>query len=683
MDAPSIATSTVFQPLNDGQIRLLQLHPGSRTAPLRCHLDTVSLASRPYYEALSYAWGDDDPQQQRLHHVTFPGDEKIGVTANLHSALVHLRRAEVGGRPRTLWVDALSIDQTDAVEKGAQVQMMGDIFRAAAKTWIWLGEEAGADNAIVDHLLHHHEDNNTDSDDDAAAAARTLADTSFAALRHFFSRPWFRRLWVLQEALLSRRPFARVGARPPIPFRRVVRLRQALVFGNLGNARGDVFERCYMASCMREWDALRACLLVDDDDDDDDDAVTTEAEEAGEGGGGGGDAAAAGAGAAAAAAGGSGWPLVLAMPMTEQLECSLFADRVFALLGLATARDRARVAADYAKPLARLQAEVCAHMIASSPGAALHTMGGGGGGGGDDDVGERDEEERPSWARDWSRPKKVRWHFIRRREGAGRDMWSILPKQYGQEERKGYAWLDDRAGALPWKMEEGKEKEKEKEEEEDASGGGGDGGGLGVELQLARFSGDLKTLALKGVVTDTVSAVRVRVDADGHHQSTCENWKGFARERATGYASREDLDEAFGNALCRGSYRDDRGNVLTSCAQAYGAWIKGEEDVTEDPTGTGESKKRPVIDYSHRVNRLLPGRAFVVTEKGLLGLAPEKVAEGDVVCFFMGCSDPFVLRPLQGKHTFLFVGETYIPGIMDGEWIAGADGQKVTEFWIE
>ncbi|KAL1626930.1 hypothetical protein SLS54_002468 [Diplodia seriata] len=661
MDPPSIRSSTVFQPLQDGQIRLLQLQPGPRTAPLRCRLDTVSLAGRPHYEALSYAWGDP----QHLHHVTFPGDEEIGVTTNLHSALVHLRR-EVG-RPRTLWVDALSINQTDAAEKGAQVQMMGDIFRGAAKTWIWLGEEAGSsdddeegadDNAIVDYLLRHHEET-TDSDDDAAA--RTLADTSFPALRHFFSRPWFRRLWILQEALLSRRPVAKVGARSPIPFVRIVRLRQAPVFGNLGNARGDVFERCYMASCMREWDALRACLLVDDDGDGDDDrAVTTEAEAGGGGGGGGGgegggEGGGRGAAAAAGAAGG-GWPLVFAMPMTEQLECSLFADRVFALLGLATAHDRARVKADYAKPLARLQVEVCAHMIAS-PGnglAALHTMGG---------VEEKDEE-RSSWARDWSRPKKVRWHFIRRREGAGRDIWSILPK-HGQEERKGYAWLDDRAGALPWKM-----------DEEKGASGGSDGGDPGVELQLARFSGDLKTLALKGVVADTVSAVRVRVDADGH-QSTCESWKGFAREQATGYGSREDLDEAFGNALSRGSYRDDQGNVLTSCAQAYGAWIKG-EDVTIE-----KSKKRSVIDYGHRVNRLLPGRAFVVTEKGFLGLAPEKVAEGDVVCFFMGCSDPFVLRPLQGKHTFLFVGETYIPGIMDGEWIARADEQKVTEFWIE
>ncbi|KKY16968.1 putative heterokaryon incompatibility protein [Diplodia seriata] len=417
MDPPSIRSSTVFQPLQDGQIRLLQLQPGPRTAPLRCRLDTVSLAGRPHYEALSYAWGDP----QHLHHVTFPGDEEIGVTTNLHSALVHLRR-EVG-RPRTLWVDALSINQTDAAEKGAQVQMMGDIFRGAAKMWIWLGEEAGSsssdddegadDNAIVDYLLHPR--GTTDSDDDAAA--RTLADTSFPALRHFFSRPWFRRLWILQEALLSRRPVAKVGARSPIPFVRIVRLRQALVFGNLGNARGDVFERCYMASCMREWDALRACLLVDDGDGDDDHA----------------------------------------------LECSLFADRVFALLGLATAHDRARVKADYAKPLARLQVEVCAHMIAS-PGnglAALHTMGG---------VEEKDEE-RSSWARDWSRPKK--------------------------EERKGYAWLDDRAGALPWKM-----------DEEKGASGGSDGGDPGVELQLARFSGDLKTLALKGVVADTVSAVR-------------------------------------------------------------------------------------------------------------------------------------------------------------------------------
>jgi hypothetical protein len=41
------------------EIRLLYLHPGSGTSPLKCTLHHVQLSDCPRYEALSYQWGSE------------------------------------------------------------------------------------------------------------------------------------------------------------------------------------------------------------------------------------------------------------------------------------------------------------------------------------------------------------------------------------------------------------------------------------------------------------------------------------------------------------------------------------------------------------------------------------------------------------------------------------------------
>jgi hypothetical protein len=78
------------------------------------------------------------------------------------------------------------------------------------------------------------------------------------------------------------------------------------------------------------------------------------------------------------------------------------------------------------------------------------------------------------------------------------------------------------------------------------------------------------------------------------------------------------------------------------------------------------------------------GRAFVLTEHGRYGLAPQCSRPGDVCCVFDGAFVPFILRPVQTgsvplqktgefnvagqkKGEFRFVGEAYLYGIMQGE----------------
>jgi hypothetical protein len=58
------------------------------------------------------------------------------VTLNLFHALQHFRSKD---EERTLWADAICIQQTNPPEKGRQVQLMGKIYENSLRTLVWLG----------------------------------------------------------------------------------------------------------------------------------------------------------------------------------------------------------------------------------------------------------------------------------------------------------------------------------------------------------------------------------------------------------------------------------------------------------------------------------------------------------------------------------------------------------------
>ncbi|KAE8442774.1 hypothetical protein EG329_002862 [Mollisiaceae sp. DMI_Dod_QoI] len=105
----------------------------STEAPIQCKLYTALQSDRPRYQALSYTWGDTiSPTPIIVNGV------KVLVTENLLAALKRIRE---NYSDIHLWVDALCINQLDNAEKAEQVKRMGDIYRNAAKTIIWLGPE--------------------------------------------------------------------------------------------------------------------------------------------------------------------------------------------------------------------------------------------------------------------------------------------------------------------------------------------------------------------------------------------------------------------------------------------------------------------------------------------------------------------------------------------------------------
>lgn len=123
--------------------RVIRLLPSLRfKSPIRIIMDVVSLEPLPEYEALSYAWEGQTPDQP-----IDCGGRRLLVTQTCLNALRRLRRKL---HPRTLWIDGICIDQKTTEEKNHQVALMGPIYSSAQRVVIWLGE--GRDNALLFRL---------------------------------------------------------------------------------------------------------------------------------------------------------------------------------------------------------------------------------------------------------------------------------------------------------------------------------------------------------------------------------------------------------------------------------------------------------------------------------------------------------------------------------------------------
>ena len=100
------------------------------------------------YIALSYVWGDArDRIAVRLN------DCQFSITRNLHGFLDALRDPHEQMGP--FWADAICINQRDNVEKGTQVSMMDKIYMIANQCVVWLGQESDitADAFEIFHSL--------------------------------------------------------------------------------------------------------------------------------------------------------------------------------------------------------------------------------------------------------------------------------------------------------------------------------------------------------------------------------------------------------------------------------------------------------------------------------------------------------------------------------------------------
>lgn len=179
--------------MNEEEIRLLIVHPGSPEDIVITSLVTVNLANCPPYEALSYVWGD---YQQRAS-VKIDG-YPIEIHAELFNAIHTLRNPD---SPRLIWADAICIDQSNSPEKSHQVHIVGRIYETAENVVVYLGKPSDRSEEAMQYLNFFTNPSNVSEEPPWSYSELSMAEQNLADI---LSRPWFERIWKVQEATLAR-----------------------------------------------------------------------------------------------------------------------------------------------------------------------------------------------------------------------------------------------------------------------------------------------------------------------------------------------------------------------------------------------------------------------------------------------------------------------------------------------
>jgi hypothetical protein len=118
-----------YEPLNTDtrEIRLLHLGTSTNTTdPLTGQLTHVSLTEKPFYNALSYMWGDPSLKDSILIN-----GRPLAITYNQGQALRHIRRYSPPNGQFFIWIDGVCIDQRSIRERNHQVSLMHTIYKGA------------------------------------------------------------------------------------------------------------------------------------------------------------------------------------------------------------------------------------------------------------------------------------------------------------------------------------------------------------------------------------------------------------------------------------------------------------------------------------------------------------------------------------------------------------------------
>ncbi|KAG6365950.1 hypothetical protein INS49_000126 [Diaporthe citri] len=187
-----------YLPMSQGQalIRILNLLPGFGSMQIRCVTEVHPVDRAPPYTALSYTWGLEEPRQE----IELDG-QLFMVRPNLHN---FLRRIRHDKSTCVIWIDAICIDQENPVEKGHQVAMMGDIYRSARDVQVWLGEAADNSDQAMDLLLEIEGSGRTMDEQRNNIVREVYRQRVGKPLLKLYTRPYWQRVWILQEVFLAK-----------------------------------------------------------------------------------------------------------------------------------------------------------------------------------------------------------------------------------------------------------------------------------------------------------------------------------------------------------------------------------------------------------------------------------------------------------------------------------------------
>ena len=204
-------------------IRLLKINEDSSDdSSISCELSTWPLDVAPAYDAISYTWGNpDDTTSIFLNSLTF------SVRRNCWTVLQQIRAL---CKNEYIWIDAICISQDDTAEKSAQVSIFDQIYRKAETVYACVGSHEKDSTFLCEYMrdrrrlltkifkgLYQSDSSGGDWTTQTPTVVgtrnilRCFLSTDFKTRRRlihtfvaFLQRPYFSRVWVLQELFLGR-----------------------------------------------------------------------------------------------------------------------------------------------------------------------------------------------------------------------------------------------------------------------------------------------------------------------------------------------------------------------------------------------------------------------------------------------------------------------------------------------
>ncbi|TVY82021.1 Heterokaryon incompatibility protein 6 OR allele [Lachnellula suecica] len=203
----------LYEPLDT--IRLLRLPWGKDATKFDGYLESFALNSPncPDFVALSYTWGHSiHPKPINLN------GHKYDVLACLYPFLKLAPNLPEFSSDTWWWIDSICINQKDENEKSSQMVIMGKIYQRACRTVVWLGEEVDANCGeesrdcthsikslyrLCDEMDKVTFKGGSFDREKLQKLREPESGMDWKSVERLLVRPWWRRVWTLQEFLIS------------------------------------------------------------------------------------------------------------------------------------------------------------------------------------------------------------------------------------------------------------------------------------------------------------------------------------------------------------------------------------------------------------------------------------------------------------------------------------------------
>lgn len=628
------ASDGIYSRLPQSSIRLLKILPDrvriGSIYTIAIRVEAFKRNDAPAYTALSYVWGSE----KKVKQIQLNGKRTL-ITENLYVALSSIR--DVGSHTH-VWADAVSINQADPYEKAEQVEKMGDVYERCAVCLVFLGEafdssqepessnskQASGGNVFSKLKRSFRPTVKKDSDDamDGFATASTLLGSDFGRrgksqvickscsqaqyrddweglptleqlrsdvmklplrpMLKLASRPWWRRIWVIHEFVMPKRVEVMCGSK------RV--WAEKIIMG--ARALSAAVEHLHFHEAKRSDHSLQNDNSILHQLLEQTVPITTLSEIKGQ-------------------ATSTGLELFwFFLITTEQYQATLWRDKMFALLGLAS--NSFGIKPDYASDKNDLLVSVSRGFLTHGKIEPLLLC-----------RPELAPAGLPSWALDWSQPL---------------DTWKLITGNLHRKPPKA-------AGAYP----------------SDVSVDGNV-----MQLQGVVFDRVHRTGLTPGEVDAAYReqhpnlAAVAEEDPERAHVLVARDW--LKRFQTLVSLANVTSQTVLRTSLDGCAFTSDQAAVREFSEAEYQQLVH-QRIITDT-----QKLRRGTIEYANEImGRMVTKRPFV-TATAYVGIGPEALSTGDIIALFFGADLPFVLRPV-GQDTFRLVGPAYVDGIMYGEFL--------------